>query len=286
MSQLFRLLNRAKYFFLFVFLELICFYLISKSNVKWDVTMFNSSNAVSANVMSTTAGIKDYLHLRTENKSLVAENNQLRNELIRLVELENVRPDAFYKVDSVYADRFQFTVSKVINSTTSRVKNYITLDKGILDGIEPGMGVIGPRGVVGQVKACSDHFSVAYSILHEDFKVSVELVNNRLREMEQTALGLCSWDGRSRNFVKLNTIDRFKPTVKGDSVVTSAQNLVFPQGVLVGRVYSVTTPSNGAFHDIDVQLATDFGSLTYVYIVKNRLLEEQLSLEEGVLRDE
>lgn len=278
MSQLLGLLNKAKYFFLFLFLEIICFALIRKNNLQWDVNVFNSTNVVAANTMAATYKAKEYLYLKEENLSLANENRALRDKMEELQQMQ-ARPDAFYKVDSIYAKRFDFQVAKVINSTTARNKNYITIDKGSLDGIEAGMGVVGPRGVVGQVMSCSQHFSRVYSILHEDFRVSSEVTSQYLRESDQTALGLATWDGLRHDVVKLGTIDKFKKVTVGDSVVTSSQNLIFPPNILVGKIKSVATPDNGAFHDLDVTLATDFGGLTYVYIVNNSLAGEQLNLE-------
>ncbi|WP_341226402.1 rod shape-determining protein MreC [uncultured Arcticibacterium sp.] len=278
MSQLLGLLNKAKYFFLFLFMEIVSFALIRKNNLQWDVNVFNSTNAVAANTMAATYKAKEYLYLKEENLGLANENKALRDKVVEL-EQKQGRPDAFYRVDSIYAQRFDFQVAKVINSTTARNKNYITIDKGRLDGIEPGMGVIGPRGVVGQVMSCSQHFSRIYSILHDDFRVSSEVTNQKLRESGQTALGLANWNGVSHDVVKLGTIDKFKKVSVGDSVVTSSQNLIFPPNILVGTIKMVATPDNGAFHDLDVTLATDFGGLTYVYVVNNKLVDEQLNLE-------
>ncbi|MGR3811385.1 rod shape-determining protein MreC [Jiulongibacter sp. NS-SX5] len=286
MSQLLGLLNRAKYFLLFIVLELISFFLIRKNNVQWDVTLFNSSNAVVSRILKATYGAKEYLYLKKENTSLALENKALRKQLTQAQLLAEERPNGFYLADSIYANRFDFTLAKVANSTTARTKNYITLDKGTADGIKPGMGVIGPKGVVGQVKSCSEHFSVVYSILHSEFRVSSEVVNKELKASGESALGLCVWPGESRSVVDMNTVDKFKPVSVNDSVVTSSQNLIFPSGILVGNVKSVETPTNGAFHTIEVNLATDFGGLTYVYIIDNKLSSEQEELEAEALANE
>lgn len=278
MSQLIGLLNRAKYFFLFIVLELLSFALIRKNNLKWDVSLFNSTNVVTGNTMAATQGAKEYLNLKEENENLANENKTL---LTRLAALEEgkARPDFFLKVDSLFSNRFEFTVAKVINSTTALANNYITINKGSEEGLSSGMAVVGPRGVVGQVMSCSAHFSRIYSVLHQEFRISSEVLNATLRNDNQTALGLSLWDGVSSRKVNLGTIDKFKPVSVSDSVVTSSQNLVFPSGFLIGKVTKVETPTNAAFHEIEVELATDFGGLTYVYVVNNRIVNEQLKLE-------
>lgn len=275
MPQLFRLLNKAKYFILFFLLELLCFFLIKRNNLKWNVSYFNSSRAIAGGLMSKTEEAKAYIRLDKINDDLAKENSYLRSKLGQIVSHEGLS-----KTDSTYAQRLDYQLARVVNSSIGQLKNYITINKGTLDGIEPGMGVIGPKGIVGQVKSCSDHFSVVYSVLHQDLKISSEIKSKKL---DQVALGLSTWDGRSHKYVKLNTIDKFKPVAVGDTVVTSAQNLVFPPDILVGRVVKLVTPANGAFHDITVKLSSDMNGLTYVYVVKNRLYNEQKGLEEEAM---
>lgn len=48
---------------------------------------------------------------------------------------------------------YQFIAAKVINCSTNKLLNYITLNKSrTADGIKPDMGVISDEGVVGIVK--------------------------------------------------------------------------------------------------------------------------------------
>ena len=47
---------------------------------------------------------------------------------------------------------YQFISAKVINSSTNKLQNYITLNKGALDGVKVDMGVISDEGVVGMTE--------------------------------------------------------------------------------------------------------------------------------------
>ncbi|MDB2613267.1 rod shape-determining protein MreC [bacterium] len=49
----------------------------------------------------------------------------------------------------------------IINKSVARANNYITIDKGKIDGIKKGMGVVSNNGVIGIVKETSKHFSSA-----------------------------------------------------------------------------------------------------------------------------
>lgn len=278
MSQLFRLIFRIRNFILFVILELLSFWLIVKNNNYWEVSFFNTSNFYAAKTLESSNYVKNYMNLGNVNAQLVAENAQLKKEAVAISQFKSREGD-YYKVDSMFAKRFEFKIAKVVNNTVNLSKNYLTLDKGKLDGIEPGMGVICPQGVVGQVMQCSDHFSRIYSVLHSEFNVSSEIKSALLRQKNDKALGIAKWGGLNPRLIDLTTIDRFKPIKQGDSVITSEQNVIFPSGTMLGKIKKLSAKEDQAFFNIEVELATDFQNLSYVYIVNNKLKKEQEELE-------
>lgn len=219
------------------------------------------------------------MNLGSVNDQLIVENALLKKNVVTMQQFKSREGD-YYKVDSAYAKRFEFKVAKVVNNTVNLSKNYLTLDKGTLDGIEPGMGVICPQGVVGQVMQCSEHFSRVYSVLHSDFNVSSEIKNLTLRKNNDKALGIAKWGGLNPRVIELTTIDRFKTIKQGDSVITSEQNVIFPSGTMLGKIRKLGAKQDQAFFDIEVELATDFQNLSYVYIVNNKLKKEQELLEQ------
>ena len=284
MSQLFRLIFRIRNFLLFVILELVSFWLIVKNDLYWDVSFFNTSNYYAAKTLEGSNYIKSYMNLGNVNEQLVRENAELKQAVITMQQFKGREGD-YYKVDSAFAKRFDFKIAKVVNNTLHLSKNYLTINKGKLDGIEPGMGVICPQGVVGQVMQCSDHFSRVYSILHSEFNVSSEIHNQALRTKSEKALGIAKWGGLNPRVIDLTTIDRFKPIKQGDSVVTSDQNVIFPSGTMLGKIRKLGAKQDQAFFDIEVELATDFQNISYVYIVNNKLKKEQEQLEETTKSD-
>lgn len=274
MEQLGYFILRSRNFILFALLEVLCFYFIINTNNYWSASFFNTSNAYAAKMLAWSNSAREYTQLRQVNKDLALENRRLHMQLTRVQQGAPAAPAA-YKADSIFANRFTYTVAKVINNTTQFANNYITIDKGTDDGIRPGMGVISPTGVVGKVKLCNRHFSVITSILHSQFMVSSKLV-------KANEIGTGKWDGINPTQLRLDAIPRYKPVNKGDSVVTSDQNATFPPGILVGRVRSVGVQANQGFHDITLDLSTNFGNLSFVYVVENRLQNEQEGLEKQV----
>lgn len=274
MEQLGYFILRSRNFILFALLEVLCFYFIINTNNYWSASFFNTSNAYAAKMLAWSNSAREYTQLRQVNTDLALENRRLHTQLTQMQQGAPAAPAA-YKADSVFANRFTYTVAKVINNTTQFANNYITIDKGTDDGIRPGMGVISPTGVVGKVKLCNRHFSVITSILHSQFMVSSKLV-------KANEIGTGKWDGVNPTQLRLDAIPLYKPVSKGDSVVTSDQNATFPPGILVGRVRSVGIQPTQGFHDIILDLSTNFGNLSFVYVVENRLQNEQEGLEKQV----
>lgn len=274
-EQLFAFIAQSRNFILFVLLEVLCFYFIINTNNYWSASFFNTSNRYAAQLLIWSNTAKEYTNLRQVNADLAAENRRLRVLLTQRQQERGPLAPPLYKADSVFATRFKFTVGKVIYNTTTLANNFLTIDKGTADGLRPGMGVISPTGIVGRVRFCNEHFSVITSILHSEFRVSAKLI-------KANEIGTARWMGSDPTKMTLFDISRYKPVSKGDSVVTSDQNSNFPPGILIGQVRTIGVQANQTFHDITIGLSTNFGNLSYVYVVENKLAAQQEELEKQV----
>ncbi|HEV7351167.1 rod shape-determining protein MreC [Telluribacter sp.] len=275
MLQLVEFLSRNRNFILFVLLEAFSFWLIVQNNSYWGATYFNTSNHYVAQVLAFSNSARDFANLKDVNAHLAEENVRLNQMVARLQQQQPTDAPAGYQPDSLFASRFAFRVAKVVNNETNRANNYITIDKGTAEGIRPGMGVISATGVVGKVRFCSEHYSVITSILHSQFMVSTRLVRSN-------EIGTAKWDGKNPEVIELVDVSRYMPVQKGDSAVTSNLNSVFPPGIMVGTVKNIGVRQDQTFYDIDLQLATDFRNLSYVYVVQNRLRPEQEQLQKRI----
>jgi rod shape-determining protein MreC len=270
MDQLFAFIARQRAFILFVALEVLSFWLLFKYNNYPSAVYFNSANYYAGRLMQLQASATQYVNLGKVNAGLAQENARLHAQLAQLRSQQLTSLN--YKADSAVAGRFQAMVAKVINNSTSLANNFLTIDKGLADGVQPGMGVISATGVVGKVKVCSEHFSVLTSVLHAENMVSSKIQRNG-------EIASAKWDGVSPDLINLLYLSRYKSVKLGDTVVTSDLNSVFPGGVPVGYVERLKPSTDGAFWDIKLRLATDFPNLSYVYVINNRLKTEQDSLE-------
>lgn len=227
--------------------------------------------------METVNYFTEYINLKTTNKNLAFENAQLRSLL----------PEAYYEGgviknavnDTFKQQRFSYFMAKVISNTVTRRNNYITLDKGTMQGVKPEMGVITSKGVVGIVKNVSQHYCTVMSVLHKDARVSAKFRNNNY-------FGSLVWEGTNPEIAKLNDIAKHVIFKVGDTIVTTSYSTVFPEDILVGTVQSFEIKPGDNFYTIHVKLSTNFTNLTYVYIIDNVLKKEQEQLEEETVKND
>jgi rod shape-determining protein MreC len=70
--------------------------------------------------------------------------------------------------------------------------------------------------------------------------------------------------------------------LKGDTIVTSGFNAVFPEGIFIGIIEKVNPSKEGLFYDLDVKLIQDFRKISFVTVIKSTMKHEQDSLEQIV----
>ena len=68
---------------------------------------------------------------------------------------------------------------------------------------------------------------------------------------------------------------------KGDTIVTSSYNSIFPENIQIGFVDDFSLADDG-YYDIDINLSNDFSNLAFVYVIKNPYREEKSELENEI----
>lgn len=273
MYNLFRFFLRYHLLFFFIALEVFCFYLIYKNKYYNEVAYLKIANEASGKVYAAYTGINDYFYLSKMNDSLVAENAALRAELYDS-KYDN-RIDSAGVADSSskkFIQHFTYIAAKVIRNSVNESSNIIYLDRGKNQGIGKQMGVISQGGIVGQVISVTDNYSAVMSVLHKDFKVSAKFKKNDF-------FGNMHWSGTNSTTAILEDIPKHVPVKVGDTLVTSGFSQLFPRNIMVGTVKTVKMEPDKNFLEITVKLSTNFGNLSYVYVVNNIRKQEIQQLD-------
>ena len=264
MRTLFRFILRNYFVFLFLFLEGLSFIFILNYNSFQKSHFVNHTRNISSFLYTKVQGLREYFHLRFENDILSVENARLRNLL------ETQKPgesSAFSITDSVKRINYLYIPARVIYNSVNKQNNFITVNRGKLQGVYPEMAVASDQSVVGVVIATSDNFATVLPVLNRDFRLSAKIKRNNY-------FGIIEWDGRSSDGVLLKEIPVHINIQEGDTVVTSGYSAIFPEGILVGVVEMVTT-SDPNFHEVKVKLITDFRKLVHVNLIRYYFKDEQ-----------
>ncbi len=270
MRNLIQLFVRFSFFLFFLLLQVICFYLIFQNNFYQRSAFLNTFFEVSGGIQNHFSNATAYLNLKTVNSSLAAENAILRTHA--LPAMEKIFGENILINDTTYRQKYVYMEAKVISNSINKAANFLTIDKGSLNGIEPEMGVIGPDGIVGMVKHVSPHYATVISVLHTQFKASAKVKSTGF-------FGSMYWPGNSYRMGKVEDIPNHIHVKKNDTIVTTGYSTVFPEGINIGVVDTFSIPPGKNFYNIDIQYTQDYNNLRFVYVVKNLAKEEIVELE-------
>ncbi len=259
---------------LFLFLEIISFFLIVQYNTGQKEVFINSSSFYSGLVLENYSKLSRFYRLSSVADSIAKDNARLRAELRFATIDASFRRDSL--IDTTYRQRYSFISAQVVSNSVNQIDNYITINKGSAFGIKPGMGVINDVGIVGVVRQTSANYATVASMLSSQTHISASIKRNGF-------FGSLVWDNRSSEYMHLTDIPKHANVLKGDSVITSGYSSTFPKGIFVGRVESVGFESGSSFYDLKVKISTDFNNLSYVYVVIDKTKPQLDSLNNALI---
>lgn len=271
MRNFFLFLWKYQFFILFVVLETISIRFLVNSYSYHKSLSFNAVSDISGNIFSSYSNLSDYFALVEENKKLSDENAFLREQL----ESSFLKSDtSFIYVDSLYG----YIPAKIVYNSLVKSSNYFIIDKGEKHGAKKEMGVISPTGMAGIVIGTSENYSLAMSMLHPNSRISGRLKNSG-------QLVNVIWKGFDIEQGYVIDIPSHIRLTAGDSVITSGNSLIFPEGIMIGVVVEQEKSAGQELGEAVLKFSTDFNSLRHVYLIKNKMKEEQLELQ-SIIEDE
>jgi rod shape-determining protein MreC len=274
MLRLFQFIIRYQAFLFFIALEVLCSWLVVRNNRYQNAAFFNSSNRIAGRIHNFNENINGYFDLKQVNDHLVSENAQLLTELSK-VQDQLIQFNLNSGLNGLDSGHYNYIPARVINNSTRRTTNYITIDKGRASDILPDMAVINHQGIVGKVKSASDNFATITSVLHPDVLTSALL-------KKSNTLCTVKWDGRNPRKAQVLYVPRHLEVAIGDSVVSSGFNAIYPTGVPIGIVSSVDIKAESTFYNIELDFSTTFDQLSFVFVVSNTMKAEKDSLEQSI----
>ena len=263
MHNLLDFVRKYSYFFLFMLLEVTSLALLFRFNSYQGSVWFSAANSAVARIDGLYGNTLAYINLNEVNKDLTARNIQLQREaeLLRS-QLHQFTKDTTLTEQIMHEKLKDYTMipATVVSNSNERDNHYLVIDKGTIDGIKPEMGVVVVGGVVGIVYLTGPHHSLVIPVTNRKSSISC-------RVRGQSYFGYLQWDGSSMRRAYVDDIPRYARVKKGEAVETSGYSSVFPPGIFVGRIRSISNSPDGQSYKLDVTLGTNFANLRDVEVV-------------------
>lgn len=198
-------------------------------------------------------------NLNEEIQRLTKENQLLQLDAARMEEMRQENENLRHLVSALAATTDHVVTTEVIGRPADPFSRRIQIAAGALDGVQVGMPVIGPFGVLGQVSRTVSHQSEVTLI--SDHKSRISVINNRTGQ-----IFLLAGSGDSG----LLTVAFAQPSADlqpGDELVTSGLDHLYPKAVLTAIVKSSTYVPGEAYRRVEATAAADLTDVQFATVV-------------------
>ena len=198
-------------------------------------------------------------NLNEEIQRLTKENQLLQLDAARMEEMRQENENLRHLVSALAATTDHVVTTEVIGRPADPFSRRIQIAAGALDGVQVGMPVIGPFGVLGQVSRTVSHQSEVTLI--SDHKSRISVINNRTGQ-----IFLLAGTGDSG----LLTVAFAQPSADlqpGDELVASGLDHLYPKAVLTAIVKSSTYVPGEAYRRVEATAAADLTDVQFATVV-------------------
>lgn len=186
----------------------------------------------------------ELLGLKMENRAL--KESSLENERLRKLLGLSAPPD------------FRPVAAELVGAEATPRPTEITVNRGTRDGIRRNLPVVHLNGLVGKVLDATPDAAVIQLLFDPGCRVAA-------RNQRSRVLGIVKWkSGPCLSFENVSPAD---DVAVGDTIVSSGLGGIFPEGLVVGTVKTVTADTLSFFRSIDLFPAVGFSALDELFIL-------------------
>lgn len=226
---------------------------------------FRLATPAAGSLAGLAAGVHDLFGSFTTIRQLQRENDNLRRELDKVRFEQGLRADqlaravqleGLLKVLAEYAE--EGVVAEVTARSFQVWDRSMTIRGGTLDGFTPDLPVLDADGVVGRIQQCSPAYSEVALLTNSGVAMSGTIPQKDIRGIIH---------GTGGPLLKMDYVHIAAPVKKGDWVVSSGDDGIFPAGFPVGMVVKIGRQGQ-YFQDILLRPAVDIRHRRYVFVLK------------------
>ncbi len=194
----------------------------------------------------------------TRRNAELEESAQMADRLRELLELKS-------------GYNLQQTAARIISGSSDSWSRTVTIDKGTTSGIAVGMPVADGGGAIGQVISCGPTSATVRLTTDENSGVSAMIQSSRAQGMLH---------GSADGTLSLALVSTDKTVEVGDTVVTSGIGGIYPKGLPLGKVASVTKPDAAPYYEISVSSLSSLENLEEVLVITSLTEDQKASAED------
>ena len=233
-----------------------------------EAVSFGAFARVQGVTSSAVRGVRDVWSNYAELRGARDENQSLKQQLAQMeIQLQEQRALAARttKLQELLAlqqsSGLPTVAAEVIGGNPNAMAGIreITIGRGTVDGVQAGMAVMAPRGIVGRVIGQPAAHAARVQLLI-DKQAAAGAITERTR-----AGGMVVGIEREPP-LDMELVSNLQDVKVGDLIVTSGIDGIYPKGYAIGWVQTVEH-TKGLYLNIAVKPAVDFSSLEEVLVV-------------------
>ncbi len=199
-------------------------------------------------------------NLEKKLQSLQKENLKLKatNQFMEKISIDNSKLNTLWSSLTIDKERFLISKKSFLSSNEYQPLLVLDINKQI---VKTDSAVVSEQGLAGRVSSVG--FSSAEVLLVQDIKSSIPVISS-----DSSLHATLEGKGLGRNG-KLKFISKTAEFSAGERVYTSGLGEIFPDGILVGEVVSVTDPVDSEFLEVEIFFYSDPINQDYFLIYKH-----------------
>jgi len=231
-------------------LETVLMWVVSPVQNLITLTLDSASDVVDHYLLAVAVS-EENEKLKHEIDKLIRQNNELREEL-------RLRDRVGDLMEYQKEHQLKSVVAKVIGRDATQWARVVFINKGTQDGIKENLAVVTNGGIVGHVIQAGLNTSKIMLIV--DGRSSVDTLFSHDR-----VAGIVV--GTGMEFCEMKYVPITAEVNVGDQIISSGLGGVYPKGLVMGTVVSITKATQGLFQEITIAPSADFGRLEEVLVL-------------------
>ena len=218
----------------------------------------NAITGFSRGIRSTAALYINLIGIKKTNRQLLDENERMKAQLVVMNEITHENQRLRKMIEFRDRTPMKLLTAEVIGSDLFEDHFTLLINRGTDHGVQSGMAIITTDAAVGYVFRTSARY--ARVLLLTDRYAVIDAIVDRTR-----ARGIV--EGESKTACRLLYLEQNDDAGKGDLIITSGLDNIFPKGLPVGIVTEVTKTSYGVNPDVTLQPIINPSRLEEVFVV-------------------